>query len=160
MSRPESAHQVVCPRCGLHFEPRSAPPVAARRTVLVAEGTGYFHDVARDALTPHFEVRSARTVEEARTSLAAGGIDLMLLDPHLSGSRQGLRLLAELRSKPCPILIFTAEDASFMDDATWKRLQGLGADDVVFKGMNSGESILRKAEALLSEPRDGGDAAL
>jgi hypothetical protein len=37
---------------------------------------------------------------------------------------------------------------------TWEKLQDLGADDVVLKGMNVGESIVRKVDSLLGGPGD------
>jgi CheY-like chemotaxis protein/DNA-directed RNA polymerase subunit RPC12/RpoP len=146
---------VVCPRCGLHFTPRAArAPVrpAEDRTVLVVEDMEYFKNIARDALEPRYQVKSASTIDEARAALVAGGIDLMVLDLTLEGAENGMRLLQELSFKPCPILIFTAEEESVMYGETWARLQELGADDVVIKGMNVGESILRKVGSLLGDP--------
>lgn len=157
---PEEA--VVCPRCGLHFTPRTAAASRIeeeRKTVLVVEDMEYFLDIARDALEPRFLVEAAKTVDEARTALTQGEIDLILLDLTLSGGEDGIGLLRELPFKPCPILIFTAEDESVMYGETWDKLQGLGADDVVIKGMNVGESILRKVGSLLGqsiEDEEGG----
>lgn len=151
---------IVCPRCGLHFMPRQEAvprPGGERRTVLVVEDMDYFRQIARDALEPRFQVRTARNLSEARSVLGGGGIDLLLLDLTLE-EENGADLLRELPWKPCPILIFTAEDEQVMYGETWERLQKLGADDVVIKGMNIGESIARKVGALLGEP-DEDDAA-
>lgn len=148
---------VVCPRCGLHFTPRPAAASRVegeRKTVLVVEDMDYFLDIARDALEPRFLVEAAKTVDQARAALTQGEIDLMLLDLTLSGGEDGIGLLRELPFKPCPILIFTAEDESVMYGETWEELQGLGADDVVIKGMNVGESILRKVGSLLGQSID------
>jgi CheY-like chemotaxis protein/predicted RNA-binding Zn-ribbon protein involved in translation (DUF1610 family) len=145
---------IVCPRCGLHFTPRaSAAPrnEAERKTVLVVEDMDYFLDIAKDALEPQFLVEAAKTIDQARAALTQGEIDLILLDLTLSGGEDGLGFLRELPFKPCPILIFTAEDESVMYGETWEKLQGLGADDVVIKGMNVGESILRKVGSLLGQ---------
>jgi CheY-like chemotaxis protein len=153
---------VVCPRCGLHFAPHAATARTAldseRKKVLVVEDMDYFLDIARDALEPRFLVEAATTIEQARAALTQGEIDLILLDLTLSGDEDGVGLLREMPFKPCPILIFTAEDESVMYGETWERLQALGADDVVIKGMNVGESILRKVGALLGQPieEDGG----
>jgi DNA-binding response OmpR family regulator len=114
----------------------------------------YFQDIVRDALEPRFRVEAAKSVEQARSALAGGEIDLILLDLTLSGDEDGIGLLRELPFKPCPILIFAAEDESVMYGETWERLQALGADDVVIKGMNVGESILRKVGSLLGQPTD------
>lgn len=150
----EPASDVICPRCGLHFAPRAAhreTPASERRTVLVVEDMDYFRDIARDALEPRYRVEAAATVEEAQAALIAGEIDLILLDVTLRNGEDGLKLLRELPFKPCPILIFTAEDESVMHSKSWDKLQRLGADDVVIKGMNVGESILRKVGSLLGD---------
>ena len=95
-------------------------------------------------------------------ALEAGEIDLILLDLTLSGGEDGVGLLRGLPFKPCPILIFTAEDESVMYGETWEKLRALGADDVVIKGMNVGESILRKVGSLVGQPieDDDGDVAV
>lgn len=154
---------VVCPRCGLHFVPKkgdvatapSETPEQQQQTVLVVEDMEYFIEIAKDALEPRYAVRTARTLAEARTLLGSGTISLMLLDLTLAGGEQAANLLTELPFKPCPILIYTAEDESSMYGETWERLQSLGADDVVLKGMNVGESIVRKVDSLLGAPEDG-----
>jgi CheY-like chemotaxis protein len=155
------AEAVVCPRCGLHFTPRAAAAAkieSDRKTILVVEDMDYFLDIVRDALEPRFLVEAAKTVDQARTALTGGEIDLILLDLTLSGGEDGIGLLRELPFKPCPILIFTAEDESVMYGETWAKLEALGADDVVIKGMNVGESILRKVSSLVGQPieDDGG----
>ena len=150
--------EIVCPRCNLHFTPRAAKhlePHSQRHTVLVVEDMDYFRDIARDALEPNYVVEEAETVEAAQAALLAGEIDLILLDLTLGDGEDGARLLQELPFKPCPILIFTAEDESVMYGEQWDKLQELGADDLVIKGLNVGESILRKVGALLGDGEDG-----
>ena len=150
--------EIVCPRCNLHFTPRAAKhlePHSQRHTVLVVEDMDYFRDIARDALEPDYVVEEAETVQEAQAALLAGEIDLILLDLTLGDGEDGARLLHELPFKPCPILIFTAEDESVMYGEQWDKLQELGADDVVIKGMNVGESILRKVGSLLGDGENG-----
>lgn len=148
--------EVVCPRCKLHFVPRKAhaDAVAAaqggdRPTVLVVEDMDYFQEIARESLGARFEVRTAGTIDEARAALAAGGVDLMIIDLTLEGGDQGMALLRELQPKRFPILVFTAQDESEMYSGRWEELQALGADDLVRKGMNVGEVLLRKAADLL-----------
>ena len=147
------AEQVVCPRCGLHFEPRKAHEVARsgddRPVVLIVEDMPYFLEIARDALADRFEVRSATTVDAALEIVRGGGIHLIVVDLNLEGGENGERILESLQPKPCPILIFTAEDESEMYGAEWDRLQALGADDLVLKGMNVGEELLRKVGTML-----------
>jgi CheY-like chemotaxis protein len=152
--------EIVCPRCSLHFTPRAAgaaAPDTRRQTILVVVDMDYFLETVQEALEPRFRVETAKSVEQARSALSGGQIDLILLDLTLSGGEDGTRLLRELPFKPCPILIFTAEDESVMYGETWERLQALGADDVVIKGMNVGESILRKVGALLGLPTEDDD---
>jgi len=151
---PSGTVEVVCPRCMLHFSPGRAAvkPVqpAARSTVLVVEDLAYFREIAREALAEAYEVKTVETAAAARAALAGGGIDLLILDLSLDGGDQGVQLLRELTlGKPCPILIYTAQDESEMYGDSWERLHDMGADDIVIKGMNVGESLLRKVDALL-----------
>jgi CheY-like chemotaxis protein len=148
------AEEVVCPRCQLHFMPRkgqAAPTDSSRPTVLVVEDQEYFREIARDALIERFEVRTASDFDSAWRELAAGGVELLVLDLTLGGEEQdGRRLLEQLRFKPCPILIFTSRDESEMYGSEWEELTALGADDMVLKGMQVGETLVRKACDLLS----------
>lgn len=157
----EEAEDVVCPRCNLHFVPRQQTAAARssseRATVLVVEDMPYFLAIAEDALSPTYEVRTAATSAEALAALGKGDVDLMVLDLTLDGGDQGIELLRGLAFKPCPILIFTAQDESEMYGAPWDELQTLGADDMVLKGMNAGESLLKKVGALLGKPWDEDD---
>jgi len=149
--------EVVCPRCQLHFVPRRAAAQergSRRRTVLVVEDMTYFREIASDALASRYEVRSAGNLQEARAQIAAGGIDLMVLDLTLDGGDHGIELLRTMAVKPCPILIFTAKDEAEMYGDTWDELRSLGADDLVMKGMNVGESLRRKVATLLGETLD------
>jgi len=157
-ARPGDSEEVVCPRCKLHFIPRRATAEAAaeisRHTVLVVEDMDYFREIATEALSSTFEVREAATLTEARAHLAAGGIHLMVLDLTLGGGETGIELLRSLPAKPCPILIYTDQDESEMYSEAWEELQQLGADDILMKGMNAGELLLRKASGLLGLPWD------
>jgi CheY-like chemotaxis protein len=152
--------EVVCPRCKLHFVPKravAAGPASKRRTVLVVEDMSYFLEIAAEALAGRYEVRSATTVAEARAALTAGGVDLMVLDLTLDGGDNGVELLRSMTDKPCPILIFTAQDESEMYGDSWESLRQLGADDLVMKNINVGESLVRKVAALLGDPLDDED---
>jgi CheY-like chemotaxis protein/DNA-directed RNA polymerase subunit RPC12/RpoP len=151
---PAAGNEVCCPRCGLHFSPTAERQVepSTRPTVLLVEDLDYFVEIARDALAGRYELKCAKTVAEARAFLKQGGIDLMLLDLMLEGSQEGLRLLREPPGKTCPVLLFTAQDESEMYGEGWTKLQSLGVDDVVIKGMNMGEMLTRKVAALLGEP--------
>lgn len=145
--------EVCCPRCGLHFAPEmhAAGADGGRPTLLLVEDLEYFVEIARDALSGKYELKTARSVSEARTELVHGGIDLLLLDVALEGGEDGLSLLREAPGKTCPVLLFTAQDESEMYGDGWARLQALGVDDVVIKGINMGEVLTRKVAALLGE---------
>jgi DNA-binding response OmpR family regulator len=111
----------------------------------------YFREIAVDALASQYEVKTAANVLEARAALTEGGIDLMILDLTLDGGEHGVELLRTMAFKPCPIVIYTAQDESEMYGQRWDELRALGADDLVMKGMNVGESLLRKTAALLGD---------
>jgi CheY-like chemotaxis protein len=158
-SEPTSSREgeVVCPRCNFHFhshERSAAPDSAPRQTILVVDDLAYFRKIALDALSPVFDVKTAATHDEAWSILEAGGIDLVVLDLTLDGGKGGRQLLTRLDPKPCPILIFTAEDESEMYGETWEELTRLGADDIVIKGMNVADVLVRKAGTLLGTPAD------
>lgn len=154
----QAAEKVVCPRCGLHFEPRKMSRDEAsgteRKTVLVVEDMEYFLTIARDSLEANYEVRTATSVPEAMKALGEGPVDLMVLDLTLDGSDQGLRVLEAMQPKPCPIIVFTAQDEAEMYGEKWDELQALGADDLVLKGMNVGEALARKVAELLGDTWD------
>jgi CheY-like chemotaxis protein len=154
---PREPEEVVCPRCNLHFVPRTRSketPQAGRPVVLVVEDMDFFREVAAEALASRFEIREASSVREARSALDAGGIDLILLDPSIEGGDSGIELLRRLPSKPCPILIYTDRDESEIYGESWEDLKRLGADDIVMKAMNAGEAIARKASGLVGIPWD------
>jgi CheY-like chemotaxis protein len=152
---PPVDEEIVCPRCRLHFSPgRSEPAVgdeAARRTVLVVEDQELFREIACDALAPRFEVKAAADLAGARTHLARGSIDLIVLDPKLDHGESGIDLLRDLPARHCPVVIYTDQYESETNGESWERLRRLGADDLVVKGLHSGESLVRKVRELLGE---------
>jgi CheY-like chemotaxis protein/uncharacterized protein YbaR (Trm112 family) len=146
-----STGQVVCPRCNLHFHPHGRRPSqgAPRKTILVVDDLAYFRQIAEDALESTFNVVTVATRAEAGRILLDRQVDLLVLDLTLDGSDAGREFLSELTPKPCPILIFTAQDESEMYGENWEELKRLGADDLVIKGMQVAESLVRKSSALL-----------
>jgi len=150
---------VVCPRCNLHFKPRAdsqarVRAISDRPTVLIVEDLVYFREIAAEALEGEYEIQAVATKDGARAALDRGGVDLMVLDLTLDGGEGGLDLLRELNAKPCPILIYTAQDESEMYGDSWDELQRLGADDIVLKGMNVGDELTRKIASLLGREPD------
>jgi predicted Zn finger-like uncharacterized protein len=152
---PHEVEEVVCPRCSLHFVPRRAHARAVasnsapKPTVLVVEDMEYFLEIARDALGERFHVETATTLAQAREILARVPVALMVIDLTLEGGDEGVLLLRELSPKRFPVLVFTAEDESEMYGQKWNELRALGADDLVLKGMNVGEVLLRKVGEML-----------
>lgn len=154
-AEPVTASEVVCPRCQLHFTPRrraSDEPLTDRPTVLIVGEAGYFRETAEQVLSDSCVVKTADGALAARNLLEAGGIDLALLD--IDDEAQGIALLGQLSAKPCPILLYTAQDEAEMYDGRWEQLQAQGADDIVIKGMNVAESLVRKAGTLLGRQWD------
>jgi CheY-like chemotaxis protein len=146
--------EIVCPRCQLHFYPSGrhhAAPAGHRPRILVVEDQEYFRTIATHALEEHYEVIVASSTIEARVALQAGDVDLMVLDLTLE-EEPGRVLMSELVPKPCPILIFTAQDERELYGEDWEELKRLGADDVVVKGMHVAESLARKVGRLLGRP--------
>ena len=155
-----AATEVICPRCNLHFKPRADSQARVRATtdrptVLVVEDLVYFREIAAEALEGEYEIQAVATKDGAQAALDRGGVDLMVLDLTLDGGEGGLDLLRELNGKPCPILIYTAQDESEMYGDSWDELQRLGADDIVLKGMNVGDELTRKVNSLLGRETDG-----
>jgi CheY-like chemotaxis protein len=154
--------EVVCPRCELHFAPRTTASVAReaarkRKKVLIVEDMEYFREIAAEALMPEYEVKGVATTDDALSVLSQGDVDLMVLDLTLDGGDGGLDLLKQLSTKPCPILIYTAQDESEMYGDSWEELRGYGADDIVIKGMNVGDQLVRKVGTLLGKDWDSDD---
>jgi CheY-like chemotaxis protein len=154
--------EVVCPRCNLHFKPRADSQARVRAsgerpTVLIVEDLVYFREIAAEALESEYAIQAVATKDGARAALDRGGVDLMVLDLTLDGGEGGLDLLRELKAKPCPILIYTAQDESEMYGDSWDELQRLGADDIVLKGMNVGDELTRKIASLLGNDPDGNE---
>jgi predicted Zn finger-like uncharacterized protein len=144
--------EVCCPRCGLHFIPDGAPaPRGARRTILLVEDLDYFIEIAKEALAGDYEIRTAGTVAEAKAVLSRGGIDLLLLDLTLAAGEDGLRVLRGPPGKTCPVLAFTARDEGELYGVGWERLRAAGVDDMIVKGINMGELLLRKVAELIGE---------
>jgi DNA-binding response OmpR family regulator len=67
--------------------------------------------VVATALADVAEVVSVETLAEARAFLAERSPDLIILDLELSDG-SGLDLLTELKDKPVPVIVFSAQDAA------------------------------------------------
>ena len=147
------APTVRCPACGHRFAGTAAEAASPERkpSVLIAEDTPFFQECVREALGDGFTTRVAPSVRKALDILRTEPVDLLLLDLTLQDGADGREVLRALPKKPCPILVFTAEDEQTLFGPAWDELRRLGADDLVMKGMNVEENLLMKVRALLRE---------
>jgi CheY-like chemotaxis protein len=138
---------VTCPACGHHFDLRETS-ARGRRSVLVVEDTEFFLELATQALGRRYSVIPARTAAEARQVLATRQVDLVVLDLNLPDS-DGAGVLRSLPRSDIPVLVYTSRDETQLLGAEWDALCALGARDVVHKGMNIEDLLLRKVDALI-----------
>jgi CheY-like chemotaxis protein len=154
----EPAGMVACPACGHRFQAATARGTDAGPgrmpsrlpTVLVAEDAVYFQELVRDTLGSEYRTLLVSSKEEALAALRREKIDVFLLDLSLEDDVDGRDVLREMGDKPCPILIFTARDEQEMYGPVWDELRALGADDMLIKGINAQEDLLRKVQQLLA----------
>ncbi len=144
------AQHVACPACGHRFDAESA--LIRRPTVLVVEDTEFFLHLATEALSRSYETIGVRTVAEARAALATRPVDLVVLDLTLPDA-EGTDVLRALPRHDIPVLIYTSRDETMLLGASWQQLVVLGARDVVHKGINIEDTLLRKTEELLTAVR-------
>lgn len=149
-SKPKAGQHVACPACGHRFEARTA--LISRPTVLVVEDTEFFLHLATEALARSYETIGVRTAADARTVLATRPVDLVVLDLTLPDA-EGTDVLRALPRKDLPVLIYTSRDETTLLGASWQKLVALGASDVVHKGINIEDTLLRKTEELLAATR-------
>ncbi len=137
---------ITCPSCGNRFEAADGanPPT----TILIVEDTDFFLHLAVDVLGARFRTITARNVAEAREKLATEPVDLLVLDLSLPDD-DGKEVLRAL-PRDMPVLVFTSKDETSLVGREWQMLQALGASDVVHKGLNIEETLLRKVEDLLA----------
>lgn len=140
---------VCCPQCGHSFNPESA--AAGRPTVLIVEDTEFFLTLATEVLGNRYRTLEARSAREAREILARERIDLLVLDLTLPDA-EGTVVLRALQDPETPVLVYTSRDETSLIGEEWDLLQALGANDVVHKGINIEETLIRKADDLLGVP--------
>ena len=140
---------VCCPQCGHSFDPEREK--AARPTVLIVEDTEFFLTLAAEVLGSSYSTLLARTAREARELLSKKHIDLLVLDLTLPDA-EGTEVLRALPAPDMPVLVYTSRDETSLLGDEWNLLQALGAKDVVHKGINIEETLIRKAEELLGVP--------
>ncbi|MDQ7007659.1 MAG: response regulator [Acidobacteriota bacterium] len=142
-----AAEDVCCPQCGHRF------PVEEGRgggsTVLVVEDTDFFLHLATEVLGRRYRTIGVRTVAEARQVLATSPVHLVVLDLTLPDA-EGTEVLRALPRPDIPVLIYTSRDETSLLGPEWQALSSLGASDVIHKGINIEDALLRKAEELLA----------
>ncbi len=143
---------VQCPQCGHPFE--FSPPEdkneddANRKTILLVKDEAFFSNFVKEILKKRYRVLSASTIDEAYDILASQTVDLILLDLDL-GNGDGRELLRKTKKK-CPAIVFSSHDKLETNKKIWNELRRLGADDVIYKGVNLEEELLSKIERFLS----------
>jgi len=140
-------HRVTCPRCGHVFDPEAEGQ--GRKTVLVVEDTDFFLYLATEVLGRRYHTIGVRTAAEAREVLATRPVDLVVLDLTLPDA-EGTDVLRALPRPDIPVLVYTSRDETSLLGQEWAILQSLGANDVVHKGINIEDTLLRKADELLA----------
>ncbi len=95
----------------------------------------------------------APNLSSARSLLAEGRFDLVILDLSLEADQDGTQILQATRRRRIPVLIFTARDETEIYGETWKALREAGATDILIKGMNVGDELRQKVQALTSASR-------
>jgi len=153
---------VNCPKCGHFFVPTntrasdagspSGVHARARARILVVEDQNYFAELTREALGETFETTVASTLSAARVMVDTGDFDLVILDLSLEEGQDGSHVLKATRKRDIPVLIFTARDETELYGGGWDRLKAAGASDILFKGMNVGDELRKKVQALLEAP--------
>lgn len=140
------AGSVVCPSCGHCFVPVETGE--GRPTVLIVEDTEFFLRLATDVLGRRYQTVVARSAAQARQVLATRPVDLVVVDLKLPDG-EGADVLRALPRPNIPALIYTSRDETSLLGPEWSMLQALGAQDVVHKGINIEDTLLRKVGDLL-----------
>jgi CheY-like chemotaxis protein len=141
--------EVTCPACGHRFV-ESAPE--SRPSVLIVEDTDFFMEIATDALCKRYRTIGVKTAADALDVLRREPIDLLVLDLALPDGA-GVEVLRASPDPDLPVLVYTTASEDVMFGEAWHELRSLGADDILFKGVNAGEELIEKAEKLLAPQR-------
>lgn len=146
------AVMVECPQCGHSFEftpPAPSEKEKERKTILLVEDQEFFITFTKEILEKRYTVLSATTVSEALGIFDKERVDLILLDLVLK-DEDGREFLKQIKKK-CPILIYTSKDEMEMYGNIWSDLRKLGADDVIYKGMNVEDALFLKLASFFGE---------
>lgn len=129
-------------------KPKRPRRADGKKTILVVEEVNYFSQLARETLSSKYHTVMVKTAEEAFQAIEREPVDLMVLDLTLN-ENDGDTVLERLEPKGFPVLISTSRDETEMYGEAWEELKRMGADDLVLKGMNMEETLLKKIASLL-----------
>jgi predicted Zn finger-like uncharacterized protein len=148
-----------CPHCHKPFYIKEAKKLAAKKTadagaekdtrkaILVVDDQEFFRTFTRDLLGRSYRVMEADSIASAREQIAH--CDLLILDLNLGGE-DGRQLLS-LKPPGAKCLIFCGQDDNLVEPAAFKKLQGEGADDLLFKSIAASDELKHKVAALMGD---------
>ena len=129
----------------------TAEPVAPRCGVLLVEDDMLTVQFMRTIIGKDCDLREARSAEEAMHALERGGVDIVLMDISLSGTKNGVELTRELKNserwKQLPVVVITAH--AFPQDR--QRCIEAGCDAYLTKPVSRGE-LLETIDKVLETP--------
>lgn len=149
----EGPSVVSCPHCGGDVPlAEEASPAAARPTILLVDDKSFFRDYTREILGETYSYVMASSTTEALERIESCDPDLIILDLKLeNGPRDGHHILARRKRKKTPVLILTGERNFNIHSEDWSELEKLGARDIIEKGINIRESLIKKVRKLLGQ---------
>lgn len=149
----ELPSSVSCPHCGgtvpLHHVTGQDD---GKPTILLVDDKAFFRDYAREILGSNYTYISASTTEEALEKIDSCDLNLIILDLNLeNGPRDGHDILTRRNRKDIPVLVLTGERNFNIHSEDWSELEKLGARDIIEKGVNIRETLIKKVKTLLGE---------
>jgi CheY-like chemotaxis protein len=144
---------VSCPHCGGSVPlKRFIGESAGKPTILLVDDKDFFRDYAREILGSGYTYLTAASTGEALEKISSCDLDLIILDLNLeNGPRDGHDILTRRSRKDTPVLVLTGERNFNIHSADWLELERLGARDIIEKGVNIREHLIKKVKRLLGE---------
>ncbi len=114
--------------------------MAEQKILLIDDDATFLEDI-QIFLKPDYRCTTAGTLSEGSKKFTQGSFDLVVLDIHFGGKKNGLDLLKELRSKDrvTPVIMVTREE----DIDTVVSAMKYGANDYIRKPVTYKELLLR-----------------
>ncbi len=144
---------VNCPHCGGSVAlDKFIGQDAGKPTILLVDDKDFFRDYAREILGTGYAYVTAASTGEALEKISSCDLDLIILDLNLeNGPRDGHDILTRRTRKDTPVLVLTGERNFNIHSEDWSELEKLGARDIIEKGVNIRESLIKKVKRLLGE---------